>query len=95
MAAGMAEVLKRAAAEDPKTAADYITAYCSQMQEQAFSDAKGLLNTVMWTMAKNSNTLKHERDPKTHEILDTLTVIPPMEVTLDGSAYHTVPDLTD
>ena len=52
---------------------------------------KALLNGVMWYMAKNSNTLKNDRDPKTHEVLDTLRVIPPMEVTLDSSAYGVVP----
>ena len=94
MAAGMVEVLKRAvAAEDSDAAAAYITDYCCRMQEQAFSDAKALLNDVLWTMAKNSNTLKNDRDPETHEVLDTLKEIPPMEVTLDGSAYDVIPDM--
>ena len=92
MTAGMAEVLKQAAAEeDPDAAAALLTAYCCRMQEQAFSDAKALLNEVMWTMAKNCDTLKNNRDPKTHEILDTLKTIPPMEVTLDPAAYGFIP----
>ena len=92
MTAGMAEVLKQAAAtEDSEAAAAYLTTYCCQMQEQAFSDAKELLNDVMWTTAKNSNTLKNARDPVTRQILDTLTVIPPMDVTLDGSVYEIIP----
>lgn len=96
MAAGMAEVLKQAASmEDPGAANAYITDYCCQMQEQAFADAKALLNDVMWYMAKNSNTLKNDRDAETHQILDTLRVIPPMEVTLDGSAYDSIPEIVN
>ena len=94
MISGMHTVLQNAEqAGDPEVAEAYITDYCCAMQEQAFTDAGKLLNDVMWYKAKNSNTLKNGRNPETHQILDELVVIPPLEITLDGSFYQTVPAL--
>ncbi len=96
MIAGMNTVLQNAAAmTDSAKAAEYITDYCCSMQEQAFADAKELLNDVLWTQAENSNTLKNGRNPETHEILDELKPVPPVEINLDGSIYRTIPVLKD
>ncbi len=93
MFAGMPKVLTRASEMKDKTAAaDYITNYCNDMQEQAFLDAKYLVNDVVMTQSQNSNTLKMQRDPQTHEILDTQRVLDPMEITLDATIYEKVPD---
>ena len=92
MIAGMRSVLQRAGAmTDPEAAAELLTDYCSRMQEQAFRDAKKLLNDVEWNMAKNSNTMKNGRNPETHEVLDEKKPVDPMTVTLDGSAYRIQP----
>ena len=92
MIAGMQTVLQNAAVmADPAEAAAYITEYCCSMQEQAFADAKELLNDVLWTQAENSNTLKNGRNPETHEILDDLKPVPPVKVNLDGKGYKTLP----
>ncbi len=89
---GMPQVLERAAGIDSKDAADYITKYCSIMQKQAFSDAKALLNDVMWNQSNNSNSMQLGRNPETHEVLDTKRVLEPMEVDLDPAAYSEVPN---
>ena len=63
----------------------YSDDYCTFIQDQAFSDAKYLLNKVMWTQSSNSNTLKSAANPETGE--QVYALLPPMEVTLDPSAY--------
>lgn len=74
-----------------KAAADeYITAYCSAMQDQAFTDAKALYNDVQWAMSENSNTFRMGKDPETQQVLDEEVEIPPMEVSLDSSSYGKV-----
>jgi len=94
MAAGMAEVLRNAAAIEDLTLRDrYITDYCSAMQAQAFADAGQLLNAVRWYMSQNSNTMKNGRNPETHEVLDELKEIEPLQVTLDPSVYQAVPEI--
>lgn len=94
MVAGMAAVVKNAGAmKNKKAAMRYITGYCAAMQDKAFYDAGKLLNQVRWTKSKNSNTLKNGRNPETHEILDELNPIDPIEVTLDGSLYKDVPQV--
>ena len=94
MIRGMSEVLKKASAlEDKELARRYITDYCNSMQDQAFSDAGVLLNDVRWYMNKNSNTMKNGRNPETHEVIDELKVIDPLNVDLDGSAYHVIPEV--
>ena len=93
MFAGMPQALAKASQQrDIKAISAYLTDYCNTMQNQAFSDAKALLNDVMWTQSENSNTMKLGRNPETHEILDTERVLPPMEVDLDASVYAEVPD---
>ena len=89
---GMAVMQSRAGElleTDPEKAREILTEYCCSLQEKAFSDAKELLNDVRWTMSSNSNTFKMGRNPETHEILTTERVLPPMEVSLDGSFYGT------
>ena len=56
-------------------------------QEQAFTDAKTLLNDVIFAMSKNSNTMKNGRNPETHEILDEKKAVPPMEVSIAADRY--------
>ena len=93
MFAGMPQALAKASQQrDIKAISAYLTDYCNTMQNQAFSDAKALVNDVMWTQSENSNTMKLGRNPETHEILDTERVLPPMEVSLDASVYAEVPD---
>ena len=91
----MPEVLSKASELKGKAeAAEYITAYCNDMQTQAFEDARHLVNDVMWTESKNSNTMKLGRNPETGEVLDKERVLPPMEVSLDPSVYGQVPDVS-
>ncbi len=95
MIAGMRTVLQTAVAErdnsSPEDVAAYITDYCNGLQEQAFSDARSLLNDVRWSMSKNSNTMKAGRNPETHEATDEETIYDPMIVSLFGSDYADVP----
>ena len=92
MIRGMSEVLKTAAASgDHQAALQYITDYCNSLQAQAFSDEGKLLNAVKWYRSKNSNTLKNGRNPETHEVLDELKEVTPLQVQLDPSFYRTVP----
>lgn len=96
MFAGMPQVLSRAAeAGDPDAAAAYLTAYCSAMQKHAFSDAKQLLNQVVWTQSDNCNTMKMGRNPETDEVLKTERKLPPMKVKLDSGSYADVPEMTE
>lgn len=86
--AGMPRILDRASKmKDRDSAADYLTAYCTFIQDQAFSDAKSLLNAVMWTQSSNSNTMKTGINPETGEVLDPERLRQPMSVTLDPTAY--------
>jgi len=39
-------------------------------------------------MAMNSNTMKNGRNPETHETLDELRVLKPIEIDLDSDAYR-------
>ena len=88
MFGSMSRILAEAAQmEDKSAAAARITDYCNRVQEQAFSDAKQLVNDVLWTQSKNSNTMKLGRNPETHELLTEERVLPPMEITLDASVY--------
>ena len=90
----MREVLKTASAmEDEERALEYVTAYCVAAQEQAFSDAGRLLESVRWYLNRNCNTMKNGRNPETHEVLDTLRELDPMAVTLDPSAYRKLPEM--
>lgn len=94
MTAGMGEVLQRAAdMDDNEDACQYITDYCNSMQNQAFNDAGVLLNDVKWYLSKNSNTMKNGRNPETHEVLDELKKVKPLQVTLDPSVYQAVPEV--
>ena len=94
MFAGMPKALAKASQQsDIKAASAYLTDYCNAMQNQAFQDAKRLVNEVMWTESADSNTMKLGRNPETHEILNQERVLPTMEVSLDPSAYADVPDV--
>ena len=91
MVRDMDTVLRTAAAmEDRSAAVRLITDYCCAAQNKAFADAGQLLNDVRWYHSKNSNTMKNGRNPETHEILDELKPIPPMEVLLDASAWDRI-----
>ena len=88
MFASMSKVLKEATKmKDADKRADYITSYCNDMQTKAFDDAKEILNTVMWEQNKNSNTLKIERNPETHQMTGKEVVIDPIKIDLDASKY--------
>ena len=84
MIAAMAETLREASAANDL---EKVTAYCVMAQEQAFTDAKTLLNDVIFAMSKNSNTMKNGRNPETHEILDEKKAVPPMEVSIAADRY--------
>ncbi len=79
------------AMEDREAARQLITDFCNTLQEQAFSDAGKLLNAVRFYKSQNSNTMKNGRNPETHEVLDELKPVNPLEVTLDPEAYFRVP----
>lgn len=92
MFAGMSKVLAQAAKiNDNNTRANYITSYCNDMQNQAFKDAKQLLNDVGWTQSVNSNTFKIHRNPETHQMTGEKVITSPMAVNLNESAYSYVP----
>lgn len=95
MVKGMQTVLSNAKGLDQEAAGMYITEYCNRVQTQAFDDAGALLNDVRWYMSRNSNTMKNGRNPETHEILDELKEIDPMEVKLDASVYGVIPQTPD
>ena len=96
MTQGMRQVLSNAAGiEDREQAALYITDYCNQTQTQTFSDARQLLNDVRWYHSKNSNTLKNGRNPETHEVIDELKEIDPLEVSLSADPYFVVPEISE
>ena len=59
------------------------------LKEQAFSDARALLNQVRWAMSANSNTMKMGMNPETDELYTTERVLDPIKVELDGSPYGT------
>ncbi len=42
-------------------------------------------------MSHNSNTMKNGRNPETHEVIDELKPVPPLELHLDDSAYRRIP----
>ena len=87
----MSAVLRTAAKmEDHDAARRFITDYCNALQDKAFSDAGQLLNDVRWYHSKNSNTMKNGRNPETHEILDELKPISPMEIRLDAAAWDNI-----
>ncbi len=74
---------------DPAMAQRRMTDYCARLQEQAFTDAKALLNQVRWAMSANSNTMKMGMNPETDELYTTERVLDPIKVELDGSVYAT------
>lgn len=67
--------------------AKYITDFCSSKQENAFKDAKQILNEVRWSQSKNSNTMKLGRNPKTHEFLDEMRKLDPIKLSEDANVY--------
>ena len=69
-------------------AAERLTDYCCAVQEQAFADAKAILNLIRYTMAGNSNTMKNGRNPETGEILDEQRQLTPMEIKLENNIYR-------
>lgn len=88
----MANVMAQAAKiNDSNARAIYITSYCNEMQTHAFDDGKQMLNDVVWTQNQNSNTLKIQRNPETHQMTGEKVVIPQMELNLDASHYKNVP----
>ena len=93
MITGMDKVLRTAAASDKSEAkkAEYITSYCVSMQDNAFKDAKAILNQVRWTMSKNCNTMKVGRNPETHDTTDEEKLPDPIVLTIEGSDYTNVP----
>jgi dipeptidase len=92
MFASMSTVMEQAAKmNDSNARASYITSYCNDMQTHAFEDGKQILNDVVWTQNQNSNTLKIQRNPETHQLTGEKVVIPPIELQLDASHYNNVP----
>jgi dipeptidase len=92
MFSGMSKVIEHAQKiKDNNSRASYITSYCNDMQTKAFKDGKQMLNDVVWTQSKDSNTFKIERNPETHQMTGEKVVIPPMEVKLNASEYGKVP----
>ena len=90
MFAGMSEVIAQALKiEDDTAKANYITSYCNDMQTKAFNDGKEILNNVIWTQNKRSNTYKI--DSSTGE----KKVYPPIEIKLNASKYKDVPDVPE
>ena len=91
MTRDMALVLQLASAMDDRGAARQLITDCTnRMQDKAFADAGQLLNDVRWYDSKNSNTIKSGRNFETHEVLDELKPIPPMEVRLDAGEWDSL-----
>ena len=89
---GMSKVIEKASKiNDSDVRASYITSYCNDMQNKSFEDGKQILNDVIWTKNKNSDTFKIERNPETHQMTGKQVEIPPMNITLDASKYKYVP----
>ncbi|MCR5688569.1 MAG: C69 family dipeptidase [Lachnospiraceae bacterium] len=85
---GMGRVLEDASRmKNEDEAGEYITGYCTRSQTLAFSDAKSLLNKVIWTQSGNGNTLKSARDPDTGALLGHERVLAPMKAGLDPAGY--------
>ena len=91
----MPEILRHAAEMDSEKGAEYITSYCNSVQDQALTDAKQLINDIVWAKSYNSNTLKLGRNPETGEFLKKERVLQPMEVNLDASVYGDLPSEED
>ena len=87
MTAGMDQVLRSAAAMTHDDAVAYVTDYCTRMQERAFSDAKSILNSVVWYMCRISNTMKRGINPETREVLDDLKSFDPVTLTVTTDGY--------
>lgn len=94
MTTGMASVLDKASELGSKEAANFITNYCNNMQQQAFDDAGKLLNDVRWYKSTNSNTLTSAQNPETGETLNKQRVLDPLTVTLSGEAYEAIPEVS-
>ena len=93
MIRGMRAVLQAAAnMDDPARAKQFITDCCNLYQNKAFSDAGQLLNDVRWYHSHNSNTMKNGRNPETHEVMDELKPIDPLEIRLDTAEWQTLLD---
>ena len=93
MARDFGRILRIAADMDDRGAArQLITDCCSALQEQAFADAGQLLNDVRLYHSMNCNTMKNGRNPETHEVIDELRVIPPLEVRTDAAAWQAILD---
>ena len=74
--------------DDPEAARRFVTYCCNLMQEKAFADAGVLLNDVRWARSRNSNTMKNGRNPETHEVLDEVRVLLPIDIRLDASDWE-------
>ena len=89
----MRSVLERAAQMEDSTAASaHVNAYCNAVQEQAFADAKQLLNQVTWYKNLNSTSFKNLRDTQTGFTTDERWYPEPIKVELDASVYAQVPE---
>ena len=78
-----------------KDAASGMTNYCNYLQQNAFADAQSMLNTDLWFLNFNSNTLKLARNPETNELTGEERVLPPVPITLSPKAYYTVFSMAD
>ena len=84
MVKGMSDVLTEASEmKDADKAAAHLTDYCNDMQEQAFEDARNILNDIKWYMSFNSNTMKNGRNPETDEVYDSLAPVDPLDLSED------------
>ena len=85
MAEGLKAVLGKASGMPRGKAEKLITEYCCNVQDNAFSDEKHILNDLRWYVNANANTLKKVFDPDSGLILDKDVETPPFKVTIK---YH-------
>ena len=90
---GMPKALAKAGKlQDREAASQYMTSYCSNLQEKAFADAKQILNDLEWKLSEESNSMQMGVNPETHEVMKEKRKIEPMQIQLDPAAYAEVPD---
>ena len=86
------EQADRLLADDPDEAAAYVTAYCNSLQTQVFEDAKEILNTQIWYLNKNANTLKIAHNPETGAMTGEKIVYDPIPIDLSAEVYRVMPE---
>ncbi len=74
---------------DERAAKQRITNYCDFVQDQAFADAKRLLNDVRWNMSAQSSAVKNVRE---REITDERRELDVMQIDLNNAVYRRTQD---